>query len=203
MARNAPPFSAELDLGKLPKRVEVRAVGYDEKGRYVDADSFLVNERELPLEVKIMRVVTPDGVAHFKLGIQNPQGTNLKSVVLYAGDKKLHEWTHPPYAFDIASSSLAPYEFVRASVIDSTGYEAADLLFLNGDRFIDQIEVNLVELPVSVADAAGLPVLNLERKNFTILENDKPQTISNFNFAANLPISVGVLLDHSYSMEKR
>ena len=203
LARNAPPFSAELDLGKLPKRVEVRAVGYDEKGRYVDADAVLVNERELPLEVKIMRHVTPDGVAHFKLGIQNPQGTNLKSVTLYAGDKKLHEWTRPPYAFDIASSSLAAYEFVRASVVDSTGYEAADLLFLRGDRLIEQIEVNLIELPVSVADAAGAPVTNLERKNFTILEDDKLQTISNFNFAANLPISIGVLLDHSYSMEKR
>ena len=203
LARNAPPFSAELDLGKLPKRVEVRAVGYDEKGRYVDADAVLVNERELPLEVKIMRHVTPDGVAHFKLGIQNPQGTNLKTVTLYAGDKKLHEWTRPPYAFDIANSSLAPYEFVRASVVDSTGYEAADLLFLRGDRLIEQMEVNLIELPVSVADAAGAPVMNLERKNFTILENDKPQTISNFNFSANLPISIGVLLDHSYSMEKR
>ena len=203
LARNAPPFSAELDLGKPPKRVEVRAVGYDEKGRYVDADAVLVNERELPLEVKIMRHVTPDGVAHFKLGIQNPQGTNLKTVTLYAGDKKLHEWTRPPYAFDIANSSLAPYEFVRASVVDSTGYEAADLLFLRGDRLIEQMEVNLIELPVSVADAAGAPVMNLERKNFTILENDKPQTITNFNFAANLPISIGVLLDHSYSMEKR
>jgi Ca-activated chloride channel family protein len=36
-----------------------------------------------------------------------------------------------------------------------------------------------------------------------VLENNKPQKISSFNFAANLPISVGVLLDHSGSMEKR
>ncbi len=43
LARNAPPFNAELDLGTLPKRVEVRAVGYDAQGRYVDADAFVVN----------------------------------------------------------------------------------------------------------------------------------------------------------------
>ena len=59
LAKNAPPYRAELDLGKLPKRVEVRAVGYDEHGRYVDADAFVVNERETPLEVKITRTVTP------------------------------------------------------------------------------------------------------------------------------------------------
>ena len=203
MARNAPPYSAELDLGKLPKRVEVRAVGYDERGRYIDADAFIVNERETPLEVKITRIVTPDGVAHFKLSIQNPKGTNFRSVALYGGDKKLHEWTRPPYAIDIPTARLEGIEFVRASVVDTTGYEAADLLFLNGDRYIEQIDVNLIELPVSVVDATGNPIANLEQKNFSIFENDKPQEITSFNFAANLPISVGVLLDHSGSMEKR
>ncbi|MGZ5431507.1 MAG: VWA domain-containing protein [Thermoanaerobaculia bacterium] len=203
LARNAPPYTAELDLGKLPKRVEVRAIGFDKQGRYVDADAFVVNERDTPLEVKITRTETPDGVSHFKLSVQNPKGTNIRSVVLYAGDRKLHEWSSPPYALDLVTARLAGTEFVRASVIDETGYEAADLLFLSGDRFIEQIDVNLVELPVSVSDAQGNPITSLEQKNFTVLENGKPQTISSFNFAANLPISVGVLLDHSGSMEKR
>lgn len=203
MARNAPPYAAELDLGKLPKRVEVRVVGYDERGRYIDADAFIVNERETPLEVKITRVVSSDGVAHFKLSIQNPKGTNFRTVALYAGDKKLHEWTQPPYAIDIPVAQLAGVEFVRASVIDTTGYEAADLVFLNSDRYIEQIDVNVIELPVSVSDATGNPITSLAQKNFTIFENDKPQEITSFSFAANLPIAVGVLIDHSGSMEKR
>lgn len=203
LARNAPPYKAELDLGKLPKRVEVRAIGFDKQGRYVDADAFVVNERDTPLEVKITRTQTPDGVSHFKLSVQNPKGTNIRSVVLYAGDRKLHEWSRPPYALALVTARLAGTEFVRASVIDETGYEAADLLFLSGDRYIEQIDVNLVELPVSVSDAQGNPIVNLEKKNFTVLENGRPQTIASFNFAANLPISVGVLLDHSGSMERR
>jgi Ca-activated chloride channel family protein len=203
MARNAPPYRAELDLGKLPKRVEVRAVGYDAQGRYVDADAFLVNERETPLEVKITRTVTPDGVSHFKLSIQNPKNTDLKTVALYAGKNKIHEWKQPPYALNIPGSRLAGVDFVRASVIDETDYEAADLLFLNGDRFTEEIEVNLVELPVTVTDAAGVPVSNLEQKDFTVLEGGKPQKITAFNFASNLPLSLGVLVDHSGSMEKR
>jgi VWFA-related protein len=203
IARNAPPYSVELDLGKLPKRVEVRAIGFDKQGRYVDADAFIVNERDTPLEVKITRTETPDGVSHFKLSVQNPKGTNIRSVILYAGAKKLYEWNGPPYAFDLPTARLAGQEFVRASVIDETGYEAADLLFLSGDRFIEQIEVNLVELPVSVSDTGGNPIGNLEEKNFSVFENGKRQKIASFNFAANLPISVGVLLDHSGSMEKR
>lgn len=203
IARNAPPYSAELDLGKLPKRVEVKAIGYDDKGRYVDADAFIVNERETPLEVKITRTQTPDGVSHIKLSIQNPKNTEIKTVELYAGATKLHTFTRPPYALSIANTRLANEEFLRASVIDDTGYEAADLLFLSGDRFIEEIEVNVVELPVTVTDASGTPIPNLTENNFKVFENGKPQKISSFNFAANLPISVGVLIDHSGSMEKR
>ena len=203
LARNSPPYRAELDLGKLPKRVEVRAVGYDKAGRYVDADAFIVNERETPLEVKITRTETPDAVSHFKLSVMNPKGTNLRSVVLYAGDEKLIEWDRPPYAIDLPTKRLAGVQFVRATAIDETGYEASDLLFLDGQRYMETMEVNLVELPVSVSDRSGVPVANLEAKNFTVLENAKPMKITNFNFAANLPISVGVLIDHSGSMEKR
>lgn len=203
LARNAPPYSAELDLGKLPKRVEVRVVGYDDKGRYVDADAFIVNERETPLEVKITRTQTPDGVSHVKLSVQNPKNTAIKSVVLYAGDRKLQEWARPPYAISIANATLAADEFLRASVVDDTGYEAADLLFLKGDRYTEEIEVNVVELPVVVTDGNGAPIQNLTQSSFTVLENGKPQKIESFNFAANLPISVGVLIDHSGSMEKR
>jgi len=203
LARNGPPYRAELDLGKIPKRVEVRAVGYDAQGHYVDADAFIVNERDTPLEVKITRTVTADNVSHFKLSIQNPKNTEIKTVVLYAGKKKIHEWTQPPYALNIAGEGLNGVEFVRASVTDDTNYEASDLVFLTGDRYVAELDVNLVELPVTVADAAGTPVSNLEQKDFTVLENAKPQTIKAFNFASNLPLSVGVLIDHSGSMEKR
>jgi Ca-activated chloride channel family protein len=203
LARNSPPFRAELDLGKLPKRVEVRAIGYDAAGRYIDADAFVVNERETPLEVKITRTATPDGVTHIKLSVQNPKNTRIKSVVLFAGQKKIHEWSSPPYALDLPTASLAGVEFVRASVLDDTNYEASDLVFLSGDRFIEQIDVNLVELPVSVSDPAGVPIADLKQANFTVLENGKPQKVAAFNFASNLPISVGVLLDHSGSMTGR
>ncbi|MEA2337971.1 MAG: Ca-activated chloride channel [Thermoanaerobaculia bacterium] len=203
LARNAPPYRAELDLGSLPKRVEVRAIGYDAQGRYVDADAFVVNEHETPLEVKITRTVTPDGVSHFKLSVQNPKATQIRSAVFYAGQKKLHEWGAPPYALNVAASQLKGVDFVRASVTDETSYEASDLLFLNGDRFSEEIEVNLVELPVMVTDNAGLPVTNLKQSDFTVLENGKPQKITTFNYASNLPIAAGVLLDHSGSMKPR
>ena len=203
LTRNAPPYRAELDLGQLPKRIEVRAVGYDAQGRYVDEDAFVVNERETPLEVKLTRTVTPDAVSHIKLSIQNPKNVALKAVALYAGKKKIFEWSGPPYAVNLPSSRLAGVDFLRASVTDESNYEASDLLFLNGGRYMEEIEVNVVELPVSVTDPAGAPVANLKQSNFRVFENGKPQKITAFNYASDLPISVGVLVDHSGSMKPR
>jgi Ca-activated chloride channel family protein len=203
LTRNAPPYRAELDLGSLPKRVEVRAVGYDARGKYVDADAFVVNERETPLEVKITRTVTPDGISHFKLSVQNPKNNEIRKVVFFVGQKKFREWTQAPYAVDIPASALANVEYVRAAATDSTNYEASDLLFLTGNRFSEEINVDVVELPVSVSDPAGIPITDLKQSQFHVFENGKPQKISAFNFAANLPISVGVLVDHSGSMKPR
>lgn len=201
--RNAPPFRAELDLGSLPKRVEVRAVGYDERGRYVDADAFVVNEREGPLEVKITRTVTADRVSHIKLSVQNPRGNAIKTVVLFADKKKIFEWTHPPYAIELPEAGLKDVRFLRASVLDATNYEASDLVFLNGDRMSEELEVNLIELPVTVTDDKGAVVTNLKRTNFRVRENGTTRTITNFDEATNLPISLGVLIDHSGSMKER
>lgn len=203
LVRNAAPYRAELDLGKLPKRVEVKAIGYDAAGRYIDADAFVVNERATPLEVKITRTETPDGISHFKLSIQNPKNSEIKSVVLFAGQKQFHEWKQPPYALDVPTSRLSGVEYVRASVTDDTNYEASDLLYLNGSRYTEEIEVNLVELPVSVTDATGAPIGDLKQDDFTVFESGKKQKVSSFNFASNLPISVGMLLDHSASMQPR
>ena len=153
--------------------------------------------------MKITRTVTPDGVSHFKLSVQNPKATQIKSATFFAGQKKLHEWSGPPYALDIPSAKLKGVDFVRASVVDETNYEASDLLFLSGERFSEEIEVNLVELPVMVTDHAGLPVTDLKEPDFSIFENGKPQKITSFNYASNLPIAAGVLLDHSGSMKPR
>ncbi|HEX9407743.1 MAG TPA: VWA domain-containing protein [Thermoanaerobaculia bacterium] len=203
MARNAPPYRAELDLGQLPKRVEVRAVGYDERGRYVDADAFVVNERETPLEVKITRTQTADRVSHVKLSVQNPKGNPIKSVALFADQKKFFVWDRPPYAIDIPDNRLANTRFLRASVVDATNYEASDLLFLNGAQINEEMEVNLIELPVAVTDAAGVPISGLKQSDFVVRENGKPQKITNFDAASNLPISAGLLIDHSGSMKPR
>lgn len=201
--RNRPPFRAELDLGAIPRRVEVTVIGYDRQGRFVDADSFIVNERENVLELTINRTVSDDGISRFRIAVQNPRDVPLREVAFFAGERKIIEWAGPPYAIDLPTASLAGAEFVRATAITGDGHEASDLLYLDGQRYFEEIDVNLVELPASVTDTAGAPIVDLSEKDFEVFEEGKKQTISSFAFSRDLPLSVGVLVDHSGSMESR
>lgn len=201
--RNAPPYTAELDLGVLPKRVEVRVVGYDARGRYVDADAFIVSERENPLEVKVLRTQTPGAVSQLRIALQNPSGVPIEKVELFADDRLLISWPRPPYALAIDDAALEGARFLRATAINSDGVEATDLLFLDGSTYTEAIEVNLVEIPVTVTGRGGGAVLDLRQEDFQVREGTRLVEISRFDLAANLPLTIGVMVDHSGSMKGR
>lgn len=202
--RNAPPYRAELDLGVRPRRVEVRVVGYDRRGRFIDADAWIVNERDDAVEAKITRNETKDGLTHFKVSVQNHGSGVVAKVILESAGVRVAEWTRAPYAVAIPSARLAGVEFVTALVHDADGNElASDLLFLSGDRYVEEIQVNLIELPVTVVDRNGSVITDLQEGDFEAYEQGKKQTLTTFGFASNLPLSLGVLVDHSGSMRPR
>lgn len=62
-----------------------------------------------------------------------------------------------------------------------------------------RVDVNVVLVPVVVADAMNHPIVGLERKNFVLSDNDEQQEIQYFS-AEDSPISVGLLVDVSKSM---
>jgi Ca-activated chloride channel family protein len=65
-----------------------------------------------------------------------------------------------------------------------------------------QVSVDLVLIPVTVADARDRPVLELTKRDFGLSDSGKPQDIKYF-FAQAAPISIGMILDFSKSMENK
>ncbi len=60
-------------------------------------------------------------------------------------------------------------------------------------------EVKVVNLFATVRDKTGEIVRNLTREDFTVLENGKPQTIRYFSQDSDLPLTIGLLVDTSFS----
>ena len=63
-------------------------------------------------------------------------------------------------------------------------------------------DTTMVFVPVNVMDSSGRPILTLERQNFQVTENNRPQTISYFA-EEDSPVSVAIVADLSHSMMRK
>jgi Ca-activated chloride channel family protein len=84
----------------------------------------------------------------------------------------------------------------------------ADTLPIKGEPTLDahlkplRVDVDLVQVPVTVTDAMNHPVLGLGKQNFELYERDQLQQIRYFS-AEDAPVSVGLILDLSKSMTNK
>jgi len=65
-----------------------------------------------------------------------------------------------------------------------------------------KLDVNLVQLPVTVNDKNGVMVAGLNKENFQVFEDKVPQDISLFKHE-DIPLSMGLVIDNSGSMRNK
>lgn len=205
LSRNRPPYTVVVDLGTVPRRQTLRALGFDRHGNFVDADAWALNEREAKLAVRILDLPKARGGedSEVKVAVQGTAGAVARRVELYLDDRKVAEWTSPPYRATLPAAAVAKATLMRASAWDTDGKEHSDFRMLKGDdRFLAAVDVNLVELNVSVYDSAGRFAKGLSKEDFTVLEDGVPQGLTAFEFAEALPMALGLVIDGSGSMDK-
>ena len=202
LVRNRPPYSVEIDLGSIPKKQTLKVLGFDAQGNFLDADAWAINERDARLAVRIVELPkTPGETVELKVAVQPIAGGQMRTLKLFLDADLVKEWAAPPYTVSVPSERLKRATLIRATATDAEGKEFSDVQLLKGDkRFISKIEVNLVELHVSVYDAEGRFVKGLPREAFTVFEDGEKQEISAFEFAEALPLSLGIVIDGSGSM---
>ena len=75
MRATKPPYSVEIDLGDVPRRQTVRAVGYDDDGKVIDEDAWAINQGSARLAVKILPQPDPaGGKVRVKVAVQSIAG---------------------------------------------------------------------------------------------------------------------------------
>jgi VWFA-related protein len=65
-----------------------------------------------------------------------------------------------------------------------------------------KVNVNVVQLFFNVKDKKGVLIPNLNKDDFAIAEDGKPQTIKYFTAESNLPLTLGILIDSSGSQQR-
>lgn len=204
VARNRPPYSVEIDLGNLPLKQTVRAVGYDDSGRLIDEDAWAINEGNARVAVRVLP--QPDaraGKVRIRVAVQSISGGVAKQVELFLDEKRIGSWTSEPYVATIPFEQYTRGTYIRATATSEDGKEANDIKMLHGtSTSVESVRVDVVQLHVSALDKSAHFVKGLAREDFSIQEDGRPQKMTGFEVAENLPLTIGLVVDGSGSMEK-
>ena len=207
--RDAPPFSASLDLGPLPQPRRVTVVARDSSGAELGRDYLVVNEGSGVFGVRIVKPRPsvegePEqryaGPIDVHAEVEPRRGQGIDRVEFYWKDTLAATRYAPPFRQRIVVPPEAPRGFIRVVAYLEDGNSSEDVVFLNSPGSSEKLQVNLMELYVVVTDRKGRPVRELPQERFRVLEDGVAQEIGTFNDAGDLPLTVGLAIDSSASM---
>ena len=203
LTRRRPPFTAELRLSEYPTEQMVRAEGYDEAGEVVASDEVVLNQPHGELRVRILdppRGRTAHGSVKARAEVVVPEEKHVTQVEFLINDELQVKVEKPPWEaqVDVPPGQDLVYLTVAATIND--GARAEDVRFLVAPDYIEEVAVNLIELYTTVTDKNGLLIRGLEKEEFKIWEDGRPQEIAKFELVEDLPLTLGITIDTSGSM---
>jgi Ca-activated chloride channel family protein len=206
MTRGRPPYTAELRLSEYPTEQVVRIEGYDNEDQLVAFDEVVINQQRGELRLEIIHPPAGKvtvGKVTAEVNIVVPEERTVTRVDFSVNDELMVTRTAPPWKADLdvprsVSAQDVSYLTVVAELDD--GSRAESVRFLNQPDFVEQVEVDLVELYTAVTDKSNQPINTLSESDFEVFEDGRPQEISRFELVEDRPITIGITIDTSGSM---
>lgn len=204
LARATPPFSAEVRLAKFPTEQTVRAEGYDEKGGLVASDEVIVNQPRGALGVWVVEPPKGKRINGGKVlaraEVMIPDGRKIDTLEFKVNDATVAKLGKPPWQAELEIPAAVDLAYITASVTLDDGTHAEAVRFVKSPNYLEEVDVNLVELYVTVTDKSGQLVKGLTQGDFEVYEAGKKQEVAKFELVEHLPLTVGILIDTSGSM---
>lgn len=208
MVKRNPPYTLDLDLGDMPKARKIKAVGVDDKGRFISGDEIIVNSGIEPFRVRIVSprvAMNLRGKVRVQIDAKIPEGKTLESVKLYLNETPMATMFDPPFVqtIEIPANLGIGYLKAIATLKDAeTIQPVEDMVFINTPEFMEEVDVHLIELPTTVL-VKGKPINDLTSSSFVVKDEGKPVKLAKFEQVKNLPLSIGMAVDTSASMRER
>jgi VWFA-related protein len=201
--KTQPPWTVSVTMGQTPRRTTVRGVAWAADGSYIGEDAVVLNGPGSEVPVDILFGPEAQGPERERTITVSAGGeARIQEVVLKVDDTPVARWLECPCVAHIPAATLAKGKVLVAEVSAEGGLHGDSVKVLSGDHFVEEVRVDQVELPVVVVDKAGRPVGGLTRDAFKVYEDGEEVTLDAFGTTADLPLSLGILVDTSGSMER-
>jgi VWFA-related protein len=121
------------------------------------------------------------------------------SVTFFVDGRQVCALTRPPFECEWDAGPALGEHQVRAVAALTTGGRAVQTIRTKAVSVTEKVNVDVVQVTVTVSDGHGRFVRNLPRTAFRVLEDGKPQGISHFT-SEDVPLEIVVAIDISGSM---
>jgi Ca-activated chloride channel family protein len=207
MVKRQPPYTLDLDFGDVPQARHIRAIALNAKGEPITGDEIIVNTGTDPFRVRITSprvAINLRGRTRVEMSVRVPDGKQLDKLELYLNETRVATLYDPPFVqtVDIPKSEGVGYLRAVATLKDDPTPPIEDVVMINTPQYMEEVNVHLVELPTTVI-VNGHPRNDLPESAFKVLDDGKPVKVSKFEHVVNLPLSIGVAIDTSGSMQPR
>ncbi|HBL29820.1 MAG TPA: hypothetical protein DD490_23535 [Acidobacteria bacterium] len=206
LTKGKPPYSVELNLGTAPKIHTLQALALGPGDERLAEDEILLNSGPHRFSIRLVEPQpgkTYQASLRAQAQVELPEGESLDRVEIYLNETLLASLYQPPYVQPILLPANAGVSYVRAVAYTPDGNSTEDLVLINAPDYVEEVDVDFVELFTTVVNRQGEAVEGLTEKDFTVLEDGKPQAVRRFELVRDLPIYAGVMVDTSSSMGER
>ncbi len=155
-----------------------------------------------PVAVRFVEPAPPGlilGPTRITVDATTSPDARIVRVEIDADGALLSAFERPPFTVTWDAGSGFVRVTLRAVATDSLGRQGEATLVARPLHVGQYEEVRLVNVYATVRDRRGVPVLDLTRDDFILLEDGTPQTLTHFT-SAKVPITIALLVDASNSM---
>jgi Ca-activated chloride channel family protein len=156
-----------------------------------------------PAELPDVRILSPtadsylSGATLLSAGIE--PATSVARVTFYVDGRQTCDIAQPPFECQWDAGSRVTARQIRVVVTLAAGGRLVRTLRTKSLQFDEQVDVDAVQVTITVSDENGRFVGGLPRSAFRVFEDGKPQAISHFT-SENVPLELIVAVDISGSM---
>ncbi len=203
LTKHRPPWNVEIDFGNVPRGRTLRVEAYDGEDHEVANDEKLLNSGQHRFAVHLAEPragKTYTQSLRAQANVLVPDGEIPERVEFFLNETLVATVYQPPYIQPIVLPEAEYVAYVRAVAYTVAGTSTEDVVFINAPDYLENVDVDFVELYAAVLDKQKRPVNDLGREAFTVLEDGVTQKVVRFERVANLPIHAAVMLDVSASM---
>jgi VWFA-related protein len=187
-----PPYSATIDSAGERRLAE--AIALDPAGRPLARSQRWVEPEERAFYARF----NEPAEEHVPVAVSLPAGARIDRVECLHGRQPTATLTDPPWRCPLPERLAARADYLTVRVTLSGGDTAEDVMFLGPG--VEEIDVRLAELYLSVVDSQNRPAARLGVADFRLRDRQGELRLESAESLADLPLNVSLLMDISSSM---